>query len=219
MGTDNECATVTYRTAQILVASNTNGCDMAPEIDTAMAYQSAPRQLMMRLPDLCHLRPLDGTPVGYRLRAGVLDDAPALAALLTAAFEQEWTVERVNRELLQAPDVDTVYVVEAPDGTLAATASARLTRDRFPESGYLHWVGADPSHRGQRLGELVTLRVLHRFRELGCKDSVLETDDFRVPAIRIYLDLGYRPENVDPTHGNRWRVVLRDIAGEWRGLS
>jgi mycothiol synthase len=81
---------------------------------------------------------------------------------------------------------------------------ARLLPDAYPGSGYVHWVGADPAHRGKRLGYLASLATLHEFVRLGCKDAVLETDDFRLPAIKVYFKLGFAPEYRHATHAPRW---------------
>jgi mycothiol synthase len=83
--------------------------------------------------------------------------------------------------------------------------------DRFPGSGYVHWVGVHPDARGMRLGAAVSLRAMYRFVELGCRDAVLETDDHRIPALKTYFALGFQPENACPTHPERWKKVLEAL--------
>jgi mycothiol synthase len=96
---------------------------------------------------------------------------------------------------------------------MVATASSRLVPEQFPGSGYLHWVAADPGYRGRQLGRIVSLAALHEFVSLGCKDAVLETQDFRLPAIRTYLRLGFEPVYRDDTHIPRWEEIHRQLAG------
>jgi mycothiol synthase len=36
----------------------------------------------------------------------------------------------------------------------------------------------------------------------------LSTDDFRIPAIAIYLSLGFRPFLYDDDMQNRWKTIL-----------
>ena len=175
---------------------------------------TASRQLLMRRSTLDDLPPTPPLPPEHKLRQATADDADGLAALLTAAFpERPWTPDRARAALLDAPDVDATYVVTY-GGVPVATASARLPPDDFPGSGYVHWVGADPAHRGRGLGRAVTLATLHRFRELGCRDAVLETDPPRLPAIRLYLALGFRPEPHDPQDEARWRSVLAALGAD-----
>jgi mycothiol synthase len=51
---------------------------------------------------------------------------------------------------------------------------------------------------------MASLATLHAFRKLRCKDAVLHTDDFRLPAIKVYLELGFCPEYAHATHAPRW---------------
>ena len=169
-------------------------------------------QLFMRRPHLNDLPPVPPLPSGMTLREAGPSDAPGLAALLRSAFEDpSWTVERVRRELLNAPDVKATYVI-VTGGVVIATASARLLPESYPDSGYVHWVAALPDFRGKRLGFTVSLAVLHEFVRLGCRDAVLETDDFRLPALKTYLGMGFQPEHRDETHAARWEEVHRKLA-------
>ena len=164
------------------------------------------RSLFMRRPHLRDLPPLALCP-GYHLRTAGAEDAPGLSAVLTAAFREEWDLDRVRRTLLDDEQVVAVYVIEAEGGRLVATASARLALEQFPGSGYLHWVGADPSVAGRGLGYQVTLAVLHDFAARDLADSVLETDDWRLPAIATYLKCGYVPEPREAVDNDRWEAV------------
>jgi mycothiol synthase len=142
-------------------------------------------------------------PTG-RLRHALDADAAGLADLLTAAFEEQWDVGRVRGALLDAPDVVRTWVVEGPDGHLLATASERLLPDTYPDAGYLHWVASAPAARGVGLGSLVTLACLAGFAGRGLPRAVLETEDFRVPAVRTYLRLGFVPEYRTEDERMRW---------------
>jgi len=72
-------------------------------------------------------------------------------------------------------------------------------------------VGARSSERGRRLGEVVTRRVLVHFADSGLDQAVLETDDFRLPAVRTYLRLGFVPEPRVAGDPIRWSKVLRKL--------
>src|SRR5204862_5946981 len=89
------------------------------------------------------------------VRTATLADAEGLGRLLGSAFpEMEWSAERARRDLLEAPDVKSTFVVEE-NGKLLATASARYFVARFPDGGYVHWVGVDPAARGRGLFDVV----------------------------------------------------------------
>lgn len=170
------------------------------------------RQLFMRRPELTSLPDLPPLPEGYLLRVAGPEDAGGIATVMASAFGPEWTAERVREALLDAPDVKETYLIVAADGAPAATASARLVPERYPGSGYLHWVATHAAHRGKRLGATASLAALHYFRQVGCRDAVLETDPPRLPAIRTYLRLGFVPEYVDPAHEEAWREVMASLA-------
>ena len=95
------------------------------------------------------------------------------------------------------------------DGADVATASAYVSPPtRLPDAGSLHYVGVLPGHTGLRLGYLVSLACLHRMRAEGRQRAILQTDDFRLPAIKTYLNLGFVPVLVDENQRQRWRDVF-----------
>jgi ribosomal protein S18 acetylase RimI-like enzyme len=168
--------------------------------------------LLMRRPNLENLPAVPELPANYTLRSYRDTDLASLATLLQSAFEDaEWTPERVRATLAESPEVKAVYVIDY-GGEVVATASARLFPEAFPGSGYLHWVAVSPAHRGQHLGYIATLAVLHRFVDLGCKDAVLETQDERLAAIQIYQSVGFVPEHTHETHPERWGKIIYMLA-------
>lgn len=165
--------------------------------------------LLMRRPDLLNLPPLSSLPDGYTLRETQPGDTPALATILDRAFaDASWDEVRVEATLNEQQGVKQTLIVDFR-GHPVATASARLQPDRFPGSGYLHWVAVDPDHQGQQLGLLLSLAVLHTFNTLGCVDAVLETQDHRQAAIKTYLKLGFLPEYRDEAHRERWVAITK----------
>lgn len=168
--------------------------------------------LVMRRPNLDDLPALPGLPAGYALRLYRDKDLLPLADLLRAAFDDEtWTPEQVRAVLIDEASVKTTYIIEQ-DGQPVATASAKLMPERYPGSGYLHWVGAAPAYHGQGLGRIVSLAVLHDFVRLGCRDAVLETQDYRLAAIATYKKLGFAPDLPDDSHAARWAEVEHNLA-------
>src|SRR5438552_19195290 len=112
-------------------------------------------QLFMRRPTLDDLPPMPELPPGYTLREYQPGDLEPLSALMCRAFEDpQWTPERLQSALIEAPDVKKIFVIDY-GGKPVASASVRLLPDRYPGSGYVHWVAADPDHQGQRLGYAV----------------------------------------------------------------
>lgn len=139
------------------------------------------------------------------------DDTDKVAGLLSLAFEDpSWTPARVRQEFTDHPDVVTTWVIQYRDNIIS-TATSLLSPQEHPGSGCVHWVGTHPEHRGQGLGYLVSLAVLHDFIRLQCHDAFLRTDDERLAAIKTYLKLGFVPEFHHPSHPQRWEAVMAQL--------
>jgi len=170
-----------------------------------------PRQLQMRRPHLTDLPAAPDLPEGYLLRTFERGDSEDdLRATLQSAFpETAWTVQGVQEQLTASPLVKATYVVVRDNVPVAVTAS-RYDPDRYPGTGYVHWVGTHADHTRRGLGMALMVRVLNDFAERGYQDAILETDDFRIPAIRSYFRCGFVPvTEVDGvSHWDRWSSVL-----------
>ena len=171
-------------------------------------------QLLMKRPAGAHQLP-EESPVA--VRAATSADAEGIARLLAAAFpEQAWDAARAMHDLFDPADVKTTFVIDK-DGRPVATASVRY-QPRFADSGYVHWVGVDPAYRGKRLGTIVMARVLREFVADGRASAVLETDDYRLPAIASYLGQGFVPQYPEPDHEVRWSKVFEQLANARREI-
>ncbi|MFM7319998.1 MAG: GNAT family N-acetyltransferase [Armatimonadota bacterium] len=148
------------------------------------------------------------------IRTAVRGDAAAIGDLLARAFpEKEWSTEHALRTFFDDPTVRATFVVEpSPGEPLLATASARIDAVNFPDDGYLHWVGTDPDARGRGLGRAVTVAAMEHLRNLERPTVVLETDDHRLPAIRLYRSLGFEPVPWHESHAERWDRVEHALA-------
>ncbi len=167
--------------------------------------------LLMRRPNLDDLPAMPSLEEGYQLRLAQPGEAEAIAVLLQGAFDDtEWTVDKVRKELLDAKDVVKTFIVDYR-GVSVATASLRIS-DEFPGSGYLHWVASHPAHRRKNLGLVVCLACMYAARERSCSSAVLETQEMRIPAIGLYKKLGFEPVYREPSDGERWLLVLSNLA-------
>lgn len=168
-------------------------------------------QLMMHRPTLSDLPALPSLPPDYGLRLYQPGDLHLLARMLQRAFDDhEWTAARVREQLSHAPDVLATHVIQYR-GLPVATGSAQRKLDAPEGSGYLHWVGVDPRHRGLRLGYAVSLAVLHTLQAHGFQAALLLTDDHRLAAIATYQQLGFVPLHTDVTHEPRWAAIQAQL--------
>ena len=178
---------------------------------------------------MSHPGPLGGLPeptlpAGFEFLAAVDGDADELATLVTGAYhsthDAPWDGTRIKTELLDATDVLETWVVVDSEGHIHATASERLLPYVYPDgTGYVHLVGVHQASQGLGLGRAVTLRVLRGFVDRGLTKAVLNTADFRLPAVRLYLELGFIPEYRDDTERLAWSEMFRHSLFESRTSS
>ena len=111
------------------------------------------------------------------------------------------------------PTEDILFVLN-PDGVPVATTCAVR---HGAEQGYIHMVAAHPSVRGKGIGHAMLSRALEMLEARGCTYAILTTDDFRLPAIKTYLDAGFRPvlwPDPDSDQRSRWEAVLASLGYE-----
>jgi mycothiol synthase len=95
-----------------------------------------------------------------------------------------------------------------------ATASAWLMPAYGEACGYLHMVGVMKEHSGRGLGLQVSLAALHQMLKEGRSHAVLETDDFRIPAIKTYFKLDFVPMLTHDSHEQRWSRIYKILCRE-----
>jgi GNAT superfamily N-acetyltransferase len=76
-------------------------------------------------------------------------------------------------------------------------------------TGQLHWVATHPSHLRRGLARAAVLAALQWMRG-SCDVAALITQTYRLPAIRLYLELGFVPSmDAFPEMPERWAQVKR----------
>jgi GNAT superfamily N-acetyltransferase len=105
-----------------------------------------------------------------------------------------------------------------PDGTVFAMFHAELAAcasicdiDAFRPHATLMFVLVHPAHRSRGLGSAVTAHAIYTAHRVGFPGIILHTQDFRLPAVRTYLKLGFQPETTVPGTAERWESVLDEI--------
>jgi mycothiol synthase len=182
-----------------------------------MSHFETELNIRMRRPALTDLPEVLTLPNGYELHL-FSNQHESLAGALTRAFDEPWDVGRVKKDLTEAPDVHAVYIVTY-QGEVVSTASSQLREKHTTTSGYVHWVGTVPEHRGKGLAYVLVAKVLQDFVERGYTGAYLETQPFRHAAIKTYLKLGFTPEySVDEQdHQGIWSEIFQTMFSGSRG--
>ena len=166
------------------------------------------RQLRMVRPNLIDLPDIT-LPEGYNLRTYRKGDALHWANIITDAFggkartAQDTRREIINRVVFDPNGLFFVTYNDIPVGTACSWRESAYET----QAGYVHMVGVLGEHTGKKLGRCVSLAVLHYFKDNGFICAMLDTDDFRLPAIKTYLNLGFLPVYVDNTQSDRWENI------------
>ncbi len=146
---------------------------------------------------------------GYLLRQYETRDRDSYLELFHLAFETSDPLPDVLATQLD----DGFFVIEHGDtGVLVASCVAQAKpRVRYPEGGELGWLVADPAHAGRGLGTLVAALVTKRLADEGYEQAYLLTEDFRLPALSIYLKLGWQPNLFQDDMENGWRAIFASL--------
>ena len=165
-------------------------------------------QLIMRHPDISVLPPLV-LPEGFELYhhkegCGMEQD---WEEIIESAFGAKYNFDF----LINAGDYKPEHVLYiSRNGEPIATTSA-VEHPSYPGEGWYRMVGVKASAKGVGAGKLIGLAALYALRDRGYKSAMLSTDDIRIPAIRLYLSLGFEPYYNHESHKERWEKVLKII--------
>ena len=120
-------------------------------------------------------------------KADYVVDRPAFEAVQAAAGWQmppgQWA------DLVNEWVAESMVLLRVEGFAVAAACALRRTDDWIE----LAWVAVVPAFRGRGLGRAVCAALLARVLELGHVRLFGSTQDARLPALRIYLDLGFAP--------------------------
>lgn len=106
------------------------------------------------------------------------------------------------------PD-DAILFVKAPDGSLISTAAVLFTDE--PEEAVLHMVGTKRDAKGLGAGSAVSAACVNYAIAHGIRRMSLRTDEFRIPAVKIYYKLGFLPDFFEQDMRERWKGVMKEI--------
>lgn len=133
-------------------------------------------------------------PERYELKTFAPGEEEKWVELMRCVFpETNWTVEKFREIFASQPQFDPnglFFIIK--EGEYIATALAWFDEVGKRDIGRVHWVGVKEGHRGKGLGKAVVLAVLHYLRSRGAQKAILDTQEYRKPAIRLYESLGFK---------------------------
>ena len=173
-------------------------------------------QLHMRLSEKAFHSPLEPkVPEGYRLRQFADADASGYLTLMAKAGFQGWDEKRLAQTTRSVLPGGFFVIEHCSTGNIVATATAQHNpRDFHPQGAEMGWVAGDPEHKGKGLGLAVCSAATARLVRIGYNHIYLLTDDFRLPAIKTYLKIGYAPFIAAEGMVERWKKIFAILSAE-----
>ena len=154
-------------------------------------------------------------PQGYTVRHIEYCEIADWIEVESSLFPQRNNDDFVKEILFGSPClVSPKNIICSYDENGKMLSSAIACVDPIEKKGVLHMVEARPEARGKGLGKAVCSECVRIFLTCGIKSASLLTDDFRLPAIAIYLKLGFRPYYYEEGMKERWEKILSEL--KWK---
>lgn len=174
-------------------------------------------QLQMVWPkNLLDKPPIVPVPSSYALRTYQPGDEPRFYKIMALSGWPGWDDEKLQPWLAKVlPDGWFMLVHEKSRDAVANIVATAMCLHNYkgihPFQGELGWLASDPAHAGKGLGMVVSAAVTKRFIDAGYRNIRLYTEDFRLPAIKTYLKLGYVPSLYAPGMRQRWQTICEQL--------
>ena len=147
-------------------------------------------------------------PNGFEIRSLRAGDEEQYLAMRPMSGFTEWDRAKLD-EYLNGPAKRVMLLVDKSNGMFAQAASAESHIE--VGTGQFGWLLSNPEYRGRGLGRPISIATMHALKEEGFRRFVIFTDDFRIPALKIYLKLGWHPVyHADDMEG-RWDAIGRQL--------
>ncbi|MCR4887230.1 MAG: GNAT family N-acetyltransferase [Clostridiales bacterium] len=129
-----------------------------------------------------------------------------------SAYEEGVNAWKKYYEQHTAELYDRMVFVVNPAGEKVATATAFYDIRGIDQSGdgWLHWVAVKREEQGKGLSKPLISHVIQVMKSLGYTRAKIPTQTTTWVAVKVYLDLGFRPiEKNYIRNRDGWRIVKR----------
>ncbi len=151
-------------------------------------------------------------PSGYSLRTFIRGDNSEFYKLMDLAGWPGWNGDKLLPWRERLLPESWFMVIHYEYQSIVATAMGFHDRLEFgQQGGEIGWVACHSEHRRIGLGTAVSAAATRRLIQAGFEFIHLYTEDFRLTAIKIYLNNGYIPYLYTSEMEGRWREICNRI--------
>lgn len=165
----------------------------------------------MRLKDLNKLLPAQVTDsfcVSPMKPGSEQDYVDVMRQSLKENVDKNWFHSSFSKDLEYDPqNLILIYKENTP---IAAAAAWQIKR-KGRWIGHLKNVGVVRDYQGRGYGRHISLCALRRLRDRGFSEVMLKTHDNRLPAISLYLSLGFEPKYNFWAGKRKWKRIVSQI--------
>jgi len=158
---------------------------------------------------------------GYEIRLYKAGDERRFFKIMSLSGWEGWDQAVLAPWLAKIIPDGWFMVIDQPSGQIVSTAMALHNyKGTYPFWGELGWLASDPAYSGQELGLVASAAVINRLIDAGYRNIQLFTEDFRLPAIKTYLKLGFVPSIYAEGMIERWKELCQSLnwpfnPGDW----
>ena len=134
-------------------------------------------------------------------------DKTWIELLCMGEFDGEWNKNTFNEFISPIERQEGSKAVLENNKAIAATFASAVIYEK-KETGRLDFVVTHPDHRKKGLGKNICIAVINHFIEKKYEKVILQTDDWRIPAIAVYLKLGFKPVFTSKELEKRWNEII-----------
>ena len=150
---------------------------------------------------------------GFSVRTLLRNEWEAYRRLRLACGFDLWKDENIEAFYKEHAIKDGIIVaVNDATGELVASATAEYGElEDAPVPATLGWVMTSAQYGGKGLGRAVSAAATRALVDANLKPIYLLTDDFRVPAVALYLKMGWKPWLFQDDMPGRWSALCSQL--------
>ncbi len=150
-------------------------------------------------------------PEGFSLHPLRQGEEEKYSGLLAGAGFKKWDREEVEKARRKCLENGIFILEEISTGRFAACAYCNKGPVPGEDGGgILGMVAVDPAFRGRHFAMIVCMAVMNKFKESSYKRICLYTDETRLPALKTYLKLGWKPV-ITEENRSVWQYVEKAL--------